>query len=54
MTLATKDDIREVRQEMAEMKSELLRSIYVVGLIQFLAIITAVIGILSFMLKGLS
>ena len=42
-SLATKDD-------MANMKSELMRQIYIVGLIQFLAIVSSVIGIMAFML----
>jgi len=32
-----------------EDKIDIMRSIYIVGLVQFLAIVTAVIGILNFM-----
>ena len=34
-----------------EDKIDIMRSIYIVGIVQFLAIIGSVIGILSFMLK---
>lgn len=40
-----------MRVEMREQKSEIMRTIYVVGLVQFLAIVGSVIGILSFMLR---
>ena len=50
-SLATKDDIIGVKEDMANMKSELMRQIYIVGLIQFLAIVSSVIGIMAFMLQ---
>ncbi|MEY5047600.1 MAG: hypothetical protein RLZZ175_959 [Bacteroidota bacterium] len=42
--LATKHDI-------LEMKTEIMKTIYVVGLVQFLAIIGSVIAIMSFIMK---
>ena len=39
------------KQDLSELKSELTKTIYIVGLIQFLAIVGSVIGIVSFMLK---
>jgi len=45
--LATKEDMIK---EIASAKSDLSRQIYIVGLIQFLAIVGSVIGILGFML----
>ncbi len=56
--LATKDDITNVkdemnhlREDMLNIKSELSKSIYVVGLIQFLAITGSVLAIISFTIK---
>ena len=53
--LATKGDldreISHVREDMMNMKAELLKSIYVVGLVQFIAIVGSVLTILNFMLK---
>lgn len=49
--LATKDDIVHVREDMANIKSELSKSIYIVGLIQFLAIVGSVLAIFNFMIK---
>ena len=48
---ATKSDISLVRVDMTEMKSDLLKSIYIVGLIQFLAIVGSVLAIISFTIK---
>lgn len=45
------DILGTMRVEMREQKSELLKTIYIVGLVQFLAIVGSVIGILSFMLR---
>lgn len=42
--LATKEDV-------ANAKSEIMRSIYVVGLIQFLAVVGSVLAVVNFMLK---
>ncbi len=42
--LATKGDL-------ADVKSELTKTIYIVGVVQFLAIVGSVIAIVSFMLK---
>jgi len=39
------------REDLAEVKSELTKTIYIVGLVQFLAIVGSVIAIMSFMLK---
>jgi ABC-type antimicrobial peptide transport system permease subunit len=49
--LATKEDIANTKEYILQVKSELSKSIYLVGLIQFLAIVGAVIGIINFMLK---
>lgn len=47
--------ITETREDLslkiAETKSELIRTIYIVGLIQFLAIVGAVLGIMTFILR---
>ncbi len=48
---ATKNDIALVREDMIEMKSELSKSIYIVGLIQFLAIIGSIMAIINFTIK---
>lgn len=48
------DSRREVfatKVDLSDVKSELMRSIYIVGLIQFLAITGAVIGIVNFLIK---
>lgn len=50
-TLATKEDIYLLKEEMAKMKAELLRTVYIVGLVQFLAIVGSVLLIVNFMLK---
>lgn len=47
----TKSDISLVRVDMTEMKSDLLKSIYIVGLIQFLAIVGSVLAIINFTIK---
>ncbi|HYE56373.1 MAG TPA: hypothetical protein VD996_16100 [Chitinophagaceae bacterium] len=47
----TKEDKVDLIQLMKQDKIELLRTIYIVGVVQFLAIVSAVIGILSFMLN---
>ncbi|KIA90877.1 hypothetical protein OC25_24155 [Pedobacter kyungheensis] len=49
--LATKEDIANTKEYILQVKSELSKSIYLVGLVQFLAIVGAVIGIINFMLK---
>ena len=53
--LATKADLREeihkLRAEMKDQKAELSKTIYIVGLVQLLAIVGSVIGIISFMLR---
>jgi hypothetical protein len=53
--LATKQDLstvkEELKEELAKMRGELLRTIYVVGLVQFLAIVGSVLLIVNFMLK---
>lgn len=48
---ATKTDIALVREDMMEMKSELSKSIYIVGLIQFVAIIGSILAIINFTIK---
>ena len=44
-------EISHLREDMMNMKAELLKSVYVVGLIQFLAIVGSVVTIANFMLK---
>jgi hypothetical protein len=39
------------KQDLAEIKSELSKTIYIVGLIQFIAIVGSVLAIVTFMLK---
>ena len=50
-SLATKEDIFLVREDMAKLRSELTKSIYTMGLVQFLAIVGSVLMIFTFMLK---
>ncbi|UKT62363.1 hypothetical protein [Pedobacter mucosus] len=49
--LATKEDIGNTKEYILQIKSDLSKSIYIVGLIQFLAIVGSVIGIINFMIK---
>lgn len=49
--LAGKEDIYLLKEDLVKMKAELLRTVYVVGLVQFLAIIGSVLLIVNFMLK---
>ncbi len=49
--LVTKEDIANTKEYILQVKSELSKSIYLVGLIQFLAIVGSVIGIINFMMK---
>ena len=49
--LATKEDIYIIKQDIYDVKVNLMRSIYVVGLIQFLAIIGSVLAIINFTVK---
>ena len=53
--LATKQDLsalkEELKEDMSKMKAELLRTVYIVGLAQFLAIVGAILMIFNFMLK---
>ena len=46
--LATKDDITAVRKDMHELEVRLTRNIYIVGVIQFLAIVGSVLTLLKF------
>lgn len=48
---ATKEDISKLDLKIAKTKSDLIKSIYIVGLIQFIAIVGSVIGIISFMMR---
>ena len=52
---ASKEDLYQTRglllKEIGIIRSELTKTIYIVALIQFLAIVGSVIGIVSFMLK---
>ena len=50
-SIATKEDIFNIRKEIETTKTDLHRTIYVVGLIQFLAIVGSVLAIVNFMLK---
>ncbi|MXV17853.1 hypothetical protein [Hufsiella ginkgonis] len=47
-TLATKTDITELKQNSHDLEIRLTRSIYIMGLVQFLAIIDAVLAIINF------
>lgn len=49
--IASKEDVYKLDLKIADTKAELIKSIYIVGLIQFLGIVGSVIGILSFMLR---
>ena len=49
--LATKEDILTTKEDIAIVKAELTKSIYIVGLIQFLAIVGSVLAIINFMVK---
>ena len=53
--LATKADMQKelnaLRLEIRDQKVELIRTIYIVNLVQFLAIIGSVVAIVNFMLK---
>lgn len=46
-----KSKILATKQDLYEIKSDLLKSIYIIGLIQFLAIVGSVLAIVNFMLK---
>tara|TARA_B100002019_G_C21185321_1_gene555893 strand:- start:598 stop:1032 length:435 start_codon:yes stop_codon:yes gene_type:complete len=46
-----KDDIATLRLEVRDQKADLIRSIYLVGLVQFLAIVGSVLAIVTLMLK---
>lgn len=50
-TSASKIDLLHLELKMGEIESKLTRTIYIVGLIQFLAIVGSVLAIVSFMLK---
>ncbi|MGO4877352.1 hypothetical protein ACEN2P_12200 [Pedobacter psychrotolerans] len=50
-TLATKEDIANTKEYILQVKSELSKFIYLVRLIQFLAIVGAVIGFINFRMK---
>ena len=39
------------KKDLAEMESRINRNIYIVGLVQFIAIVGSVLGIINFMLK---
>ena len=46
-----KDDIATLRLEVRDQKADLIRSIYLVGLVQFLAIVGSLLAIFTLMLK---
>jgi len=50
-TLATKNDIYQLELKLQKEMSAVQKSVYYVGLVQFLAIVGSVIAILSFMLR---
>ena len=50
-TLATKNDIYQLELKLQKEISAVQKSVYYVGLVQFLAIVGSVIAILSFMLR---
>jgi len=45
--LATKGDIGNVKEEMAKLEVRLTRAIYIVGVVQYLAILASVIAIMK-------
>ncbi len=47
----TQSDKSDLLEKIAEVKSALTRSVYIAGLIQFIAIITSVLAIVNYMLK---
>ena len=47
----SRKEIFATKEDLGTVKFELMKSIYFVGLIQFLAITGAVIGIINFMIK---
>ena len=49
-TIMVKLDSFSTKADLAEVKSDLTRQIYIVGLVQFLAIVSTVIGVMAFML----
>jgi hypothetical protein len=49
--LASKTDLAEMETRIEKRMSEINKTIYVVGLIQFLAIVGSVLAIVNFMLK---
>ncbi|MGB4775259.1 MAG: hypothetical protein WBP45_08805 [Daejeonella sp.] len=44
-------EILATKEDLANVKADLIKSIYIVGLVQFLAIVGSVLVILNFMLK---
>ena len=46
-----KNDLASLRLEVRDQRTELIKSIYLVGLIQFLAIVGSVLAIVTFMLR---
>ena len=49
--LATKIDLAEMETRLEKRMSETTKTIYIVGLIQFLAIVGSVLAIVNFMIK---
>lgn len=49
--LASKTDLTEMETRMEKRMSEISKTIYIVGLIQFLAIVGSVLAIVNFILK---
>lgn len=50
-TLASKEYFYNLKEDLQAVRADLMRSTYIVGLIQFLAIVGSVLAIISFMLK---
>ncbi len=50
-TLLTQKDKTELIDRIQRVETSLTKQIYIVGLIQFLAIVASVIGIINFMIK---
>lgn len=46
-----KREILATKEDLANIRADLMKSIYIVGLIQFLAIVGSVLAIFNFMLK---
>lgn len=51
MSVSEIQEILATKADLANVRADLMKSIYIVGLIQFLAIVGSVLAIFNFMLK---